>query len=267
MLLDCEESQMPSGFEGLSLWSYAWIGAVLLGAGFVHGLIGLGFPLIAMPLLAIALPFKSAILFILLPMLFVNVAVAFWGGGLRESIGRFWYMPLAPIAGAWAGTRLLIGSPPGPFLLLLALMLVVYLARERLGLPKVDLVRRYASGFGIAAGAIAGFFESVTNVSLPPMIIFLMMLGVSPVALIQVLNFSSIGTKAMQIATWSLAGDVPLSFWAASVPWGIATLAALAVGARIRGGADPRVYMLWLRRFLWAMAVLLIFQFFRSTLD
>jgi uncharacterized membrane protein YfcA len=63
------KSKMPHRFEGLSLWSYAWIGAVLLSAGFVHGLVGLGFPLIAMPLLALALPFKSAILFILLPML------------------------------------------------------------------------------------------------------------------------------------------------------------------------------------------------------
>ena len=162
--------------------------------------------------------------------------------------------------------RLLIGSPPGPFLLLLALMLVVYLVRERLGPSEVGLVRRNALGFGIAAGAVAGFFESVTNVSLPPMIIFLMMLGVSPMALVQVLNFSSIGTKAVQIATWSSAGDVPLAFWTASVPWGLATLAALAAGARIRVGIDPRRYMIWLRRFLWVMAVLLVFQFFRSVL-
>jgi uncharacterized membrane protein YfcA len=242
------------------------MGAVLLGAGFVHGLIGLGFPLIAMPLLALALPFKSAILFILLPMLFLNIAVAFWGGGLRESIGRFWYLPLAPLAGAWAGTRLLIGSPPGPFLLLLALMLVVYLARERLGRPGVGVVQRHELAFGVAAGLVAGFFESVTNVSLPPMIIFLMMMGVSPVALVQVLNFSSIGTKAVQVATWGTSGGAPLVFWVASVPWALATLAALAAGVRIRGGIDPQVTMRWLRRFLWAMAVLLVFQFFRSLL-
>jgi len=46
--------------------------------------------------------------------------------------------------------------------------------------------------------------------------------------------------------------------------WALATLAALAAGVRVRGGVDPRVYMRWLRRFLWAMAVLLVFQFFRS---
>ncbi|MGB7541420.1 MAG: sulfite exporter TauE/SafE family protein [Burkholderiales bacterium] len=257
---------MP-GLEALSPWGYAWVGAVLLGAGFVHGMLGLGFPLVAMPLLAMALPFKTAILFIMLPMLFVNAVIAFWGGGLRESIGRFWYMPIAPVAGAWTGTRLLIGAPPEPFLLLLALMLIVYLLRERLGRAEVPLVRRHATAFGVAAGMIGGFFEAVTNVSLPPMIIFLMMVGVSPVALVQVLNFSSLGTKAVQIGTWSVSGGVPLAFWAASLPWGIATVAALFAGARIRVRVDARTYMIWLRRFLWAMAALLMLQFLRATLS
>jgi hypothetical protein len=47
---------------------------------------------------------------------------------------------------------------------------------------------------------------------------------------------------------------------------GFPTLAALAAGVRIRGGIDPQVTMRRLRRFLWAMAVLLVFQFFRSLL-
>lgn len=251
---------MP-GLESLSPWGYAWVVTVLLGAGFIHGMIGLGFPLIAMPLLALALPFKSAILFILLPMLFVNVAIAFHGGGLRQSIARFWYMPLAPLAGAWMGTRLLIHAPPEPFVLLLALMLIVYLLRERFGRAEVPLVRRNATAFGIAAGLVGGFFESVTNISLPPLIIFLMMLGVSPMAMVQVLNFSSIGTKAVQIGGWTVSGGVPWTFWLASLPWAVATTAVLFAGARIRMRVSTTRYMVWLRRFLWAMALMLMIQF------
>jgi len=254
------------GLEGLSPWGYAWVGAVLLGAGFVHGMLGLGFPLIAMPLLALALPFKTAILFMMLPMLFVNAVIAFWGGNLRASIGRFWYMPIAPVAGAWLGTRLLIGAPAEPFLLVLALMLIVYLLRERLGRAEVPFVRRHETLFGVCAGALAGLFESLTNVSLPPTIIFLMMVGVSPVALVQVLNFASLGTKAVQIGTWTNAGGVPLAFWVGSLPWALATVAVLFMGGRIRARIHARAYMTWLRRFLWAMAALLILQFLRATL-
>lgn len=254
------------GLETLTLWGYVWIGVVLLGAGFAHGVIGVGFPLIAMPLLALVLPFKAAMLFLVLPMLFVIAVNSFWGGHLRESILRFWYMPIVPVAGGWIGTRVLIGAPPEPFLLALALMLLVYLLRERLGHGEVALVRRNVVVFGILAGVISGFFEAVTNVSLPPMIVFLTMAGVSPMAMVQILNFSSLGTKASQIATWSAWGGVPLAFWVAALPWSLATTAAVLAGARLRSRVDARRYLGWLRRFLWAMAILLVLQFLRAVL-
>ena len=86
----------------------AWIAGVMLLSGFAHGVIGFGFPLVATPLLALALDLKSAILLSVLPSLVLTVLNAFRGGRLRESIGRFWYLPLCLAAGSYAGSRLLI---------------------------------------------------------------------------------------------------------------------------------------------------------------
>ena len=257
---------MPE-IESLSTGAHLWVLAVLVGSGFFHGLIGLGLPLIAMPLLALVLPFKAAVLFLMLPMLCVNVVTSLWGGRLRQSVLRFWYMLIAPVAGAWIGTRLLIGAPPEPFILVLAVMLVAYLARERLGGAHVPLVLRHEVAFGVGAGLLGGFFESITNVSLPPLVIYFMMLGLAPGPLVQMLNFQSVGTKASQIATWSISGGVPGSFWLAALPWAAATVAAVLAGTRIRTRVHPERYMIWLRRFLWAMAALLVVQFLHATLS
>ena len=169
---------MIPGFGDLPAWTLAWISGVMLLSGFVHGVIGFGFPIVATPLLTLVFDLKAAVLVSVVPTLFLTVINAFRGGRLRESVGRFWYLPLCLAVGSYAGTRLLIVAPSEPFLAVLALVLLVYLNLERLGGAKIEIVRAHPAPFAVAFGFAAGVFEATVNVAGPALLVFFMLAGI-----------------------------------------------------------------------------------------
>ncbi|MFM9888337.1 MAG: sulfite exporter TauE/SafE family protein [Burkholderiales bacterium] len=245
----------------LSWWAVAWIGLVTLMSGFVHGALGFGYPLIAMPLLYLVLDAKAAIVIILLPTFVLSIANAIIGGRWSESIVRFWYLPLAIMTGAFFGTRIVITADPAPFMLLLALVLLLYLNINRLGGSKLGWMKRVPVPATIVAGLLGGWVESSTNMNLPVLLILFQGLEVGPRAMVQVANFCGIGGKAAQMAGWSTTDDVTIAFWMNMLPWVGLSAIGLATGARIRIRIEPATYMRWLRAFLWVMAVALLMQF------
>lgn len=254
-------------FDTLPWWGYAWLAVVMVASGFFHGLIGFGFPIIATPLLTLMFDFKTALLLSVLPSFVSTLLNTFRGGNLGASLGRFWFMPAFHLCGAFLGTLILIHAPSEPFILLLAGLLVLYLYRERLGKLDVPAVRAHWIFFGAAAGLAGGVFEATANVALAPLIIYFMILGVAPTALVQVLNLCFMFGKITQIVTWTTAGGVPLAFWAASAPWALLSLILLLAGERIRKRVSADTYMGWLRKFLWAMVALLLVGFVRAMLE
>jgi uncharacterized membrane protein YfcA len=249
------------GFGDLSAWTLAWIACVMLVSGFTHGAIGFGFPIVATPLLTLALDFKAAILITVVPTLVLTVINAFRGGRLRESIGRFWYLPLCLAVGSYAGSRLLIVAPSEPFLLVLVLLLLVFLNLKRLGGADIQLVRRHPVPSAVAFGFAAGVFEATVNVAGPALLIFFMLVGINPHTLVQAFNFSFILGKGAQLATWTVVGGVQPGEWLSTVPWALVACAALFAGWRLHDRVSAEAYTRWLRGFMWVMAAALLVQF------
>jgi uncharacterized membrane protein YfcA len=245
----------------LPWWGIAWVAGVMLLAGFVHGAIGFGFPLVATPMLTLVLDLKTTILVSLVPTMVMTLISAFRGGMLRDSVLRFWFMPIMLVIGSYLGTRILIGANPAHFVLLLAVCLLAFLNLERLGKLEYRSVKENPRFWGVVTGLIAGLFESTANVSGPPLLMYFIMLGLAPSTLVQLLNFSFIGGKATQIITWTMSGGIGLGFWLSTVPWALMAVVTLFMGQRVRSRLDATAYMNWLRRFLWAMVVLLLIQY------
>ena len=57
----------------LPWWGIAWVAAVMLLAGFAHGAIGFGFPLVATPMLTLVLDLKTTILVSLVPTMVMTL--------------------------------------------------------------------------------------------------------------------------------------------------------------------------------------------------
>ena len=249
----------------LSLWVFAFVAAACLLSGFAHGALGFGFPILATPLVALVIDIKSAIGLIAPVTLVLVIISACRGGGILAIARRFWYLPAVLVLGSWLGTRLLLAAPPEPFLLVLALVIVVYLNLDRLGRGSSRLVQRLEIPFGMGLGFMAGIFESIANVAGPLLLVYFMLLGLAPAQVVQTLNLCFSLGKGTQVITWAASGAMSPEGWAAAGALIVPSVLALFAGMRVRNRIDAATYRLWLRKALWVMTALLVGQFVVAT--
>ena len=191
-----------------------FLALVCLLAGFAHGALGFGFPLVATPLVALVIDMKSAIT-LLAPVTLVLVVIsALRGGRLGDLVRRFWFCRSAIALGAWLGTKVLLAAPPEPFLLVLALVLLFYLNLDRLGRGESALVQRLRAPFGFAFAFVAGVSEAIANVAGPILFVYFMLLGAAPSQMVQTLNMCFTVGKGSQVATLAAAGALNAATWA-----------------------------------------------------
>ena len=100
-------------------------------AAVVHGGVGIGFPMLVTPLLTAIGDLRSAILLTLFPTALINIMSILKGGNWRLSIGRYWPMAVYAGMGSVAGSNLILVLDPGPFRLLLAAMILLYLWQSK----------------------------------------------------------------------------------------------------------------------------------------
>jgi uncharacterized protein len=232
-------------------------------AAMVHGSIGIGFPMIATPLLALVTDVRQAILILVLPTLVINVANILKGGRWRESIAVYWPLAVYGMIGSVIGTRLLIVVSPEPFRPLLAAMLVVYLNAHRFGggLSRIVRHRQVAFAvFGLAAGILGG----TVNVMLPALIVLALELRMPKTVMIQVFNFCFLLGKFTQGAVFAQAGLIDANVLRISIPLAALGLAVMFLAMRMRDRIPTDTYRRWLRRLLAALAVMLVVQFFTA---
>lgn len=234
---------------------------IVLAAGLVHGTLGIGFPLVATPLIALFTDVRSAMLMLLLPTLCINVANIFKGGRWRESVGRYGWLAAYGALGSLIGTRLLVATDPDPYRLLLAGAILLYLNVNRFGM-RLEWVRRRprlaVAVFGLAGGFLAG----TVNVMLPALIVFALEMGLAPTAMIQTFNFCFFFGKLAQGAVFARAGMLTPSAVLSTAPVALLALFALFAGMRVRERIEAESYRVWLRRVLYGIAGLLAGQFF-----
>lgn len=248
--------------ESLTPVLLAWVICVILFAGVIQGTLGFGFPFVATPLLAMTSDIRTAIIMTLLPTLAVTVANTIKSGPLRPVLKRFWPMPLYAFAGSAAGTSLFVAAPQVPYSLILALLTLVYLNFDRLGLGQWPPVRRHERAFAPLAGSAAGIFEGTVNVAAPPLIIYYLALGLAPAMLVQGLNICFLVGKTTQFAVLTTRGGVTAGEWLATLPLAAIGVAAFFVGLRIRHRIDARTFRVWIKYALFAIALVLLGQYF-----
>jgi hypothetical protein len=234
--------------------------AVALG-GFIHGALGLGFPLVTTPLIALVTDVKTAIILTLAPTLAVNIISIIWGGGWRESLGRYWSVALFVLLGSILGTKLLIIADPRPFRLILAVIIVIYLYTSSLQQLSWRWISYHPGFWGAGFGFAAGFMAGTVNVAVPILIIYFSEMRLSSLALVQCLNLSFLSGKTAQIGTFALSGHLIQASILLSLGFALVASLALLVGTRLRRRIDADVYRQWLRRILFIVAAILVVQF------
>lgn len=243
-----------------SLPILAAIALVVAVAAFAHGVIGVGFPLITTPCIALLTDMKTAVLVTVLPNILLNVLSILRGGNWRDSLLQHWRLAAYVLLGSLVGTQLLIGLPAEPLKLALALMMLVSINLNRLKKLDWSFLSRHRRSSEAAFGLLGGILSGTVNVSVPPLAIYFLGLSLSPTATVQLFNLCFIVGKLTQAGTLAAHGE-----FSADILWQSAGLTVLAVvfllpGMRLQSRLDAATYRRWLNFTLLAMALVMLLQ-------
>ena len=247
-------------FDGPVLFAVV---CVILFAGLVHGTLGLGFPMVATPILATMMDVRSAILITLLPTMAVNIASIANGRASLASTRPFVPLILFTLLGSIAGASVLAFTDPAPFRIVLASLILLYLWSSlrisRQWLEDNSLLAM--AGFGIAAGLAAG----TTNVMVAVLIIYFLSLGTARTTMVPTLNACFLAGKGSQIAVLAIAGFVGPGLLLETAPLALAAVLALLAGQRLQPRIQVSTYQAILRKLLLLLAAILIYQFMHES--
>lgn len=229
-------------------------------AAMVHGAVGIGFPLIATPLLAMVTDVRTAILLLVLPTVVLNIANILKGGHWRRSIAVYWPLAAYGAIGSMAGAQLLLIIPAENFRPLLAAAILLYLNAERVGVG-FAWVRNYPHLAMALFGVCGGILGGTVNVMLPALVIFALEAKMEKTSMIQVFNFCFLFGKLTQGAVFLHAGYLTPEILKMSLPLAGLSVLVMFIGLSIRSRLNEDIYKRWLKRLLLVMALVLVAQF------
>lgn len=249
-----------AGFESFSPWLIAYVVIIIAVAGWVQGALGLGFPMVATPLIAAATNMQFAVVMVLIPCIAAIIVSILRSPGFADVLRRFWWMSLPALAGAMIGARLFVLFPEFPYALLLAGVILIYLNMERLGHGESALMRRHDNISGVVFGLLGGISESTANIAAPPLIIYYFGISLPPLLLVPAMNISFFVGKATQFSTLAASDIAAPSLWLLTLPLAVVAAVTSLFGARVRSRIDGGTYKIWMCRMLLTMVVILLAQ-------
>lgn len=216
-------------------------GAALTAGGVLKGATGAGFPVIAVPVIALAYDVPTAVVVMVLPSLFANVWQAWRYRVYLPQTGFAWRFAIAGLVGAVAGT-LLLTRVPGPALMLTVAGLLGFYILSRLVRPGWGLAPEVARRLAVAAGLTAGTLQGATGISAPVSLSFLNACRLPrPVFVATVSLFFSASTTS-QIGALALSGVLTPAGLAGSAGALAVILASMPLGERLARHVAPEVF-------------------------
>ena len=214
---------------------------VLLLAGFVKGVIGLGLPAVGVGLLGLVMLPAQAAALLVVPSTVTNVWQLAAGPDFAALIRRLWPLLLGILVGAWLGHGRLAGDGSGQARVGLGLVLAVYAV---LGLldrrPRIPL--RIEGWLGPVVGVVTGVVTAATGVFMVPAVPYLQGIGLEPEDLIQALGLSfTVSTLALAVDLF-VGGAFDRTLLTGSALALVPAMAGLFAGTWLRGRIAPPVF-------------------------
>jgi uncharacterized protein len=217
---------------------------ILLFAGFVKGVIGMGLPLFAMGLLSLLVPPAQAAALLIVPALVTNIWQLAAGPSFGALLRRLWSMMLGIALGTWAGGGLLAGDTNGRAVLGLGAVLVIYavlaLGRVRMRVPN-GAERWWSPLIGAATGMVA----AATGVFSVPSVPYLEALALERDDLIQALGLSFTVSSVVLGIGLARDGVFDLSLTILSILALAPALGGMAAGQWVRYRVSAATFRLW----------------------
>ena len=233
-------------------------GAFLL-ASYVKGTAGMGFPLIATPMVALLVDIRTTYALLLLPNILMD-AVQIVRGEVPWTLWR----RLAPlfgttVVGVFLGTKILVTVPEGAILPALAGMILVFLASARLRFD-LRVPPAWETWLGPVTGFVGGVLNGVTNVFSPIGAMYLLALQFEKRDFVRAIASIFLAAKVSQLAAVSRWGLYTPAILQQSAGLTLVALAAFGVGLKTQDRVRQETFTRILHLFLAGMAVFFLYR-------
>jgi uncharacterized membrane protein YfcA len=151
--------------------------AALFAGGLAKGVLGVGLPMIALPLLYTSVPIREGVALMYGPVLVMNIWQTFQGGFFRMALRKFWPMMVAVVAGTWLGAKTLVGIDSQTLQVVVGITVAGFSLINLLQ-PKLQVPDRHRVWLSIVVGLVGGFFGGLTLFVGPAVIMFMVALRV-----------------------------------------------------------------------------------------
>jgi hypothetical protein len=212
----------------------------------VKSVTGLGYPVLAVPIIALVLGIEDAVVLVALPNLGANLYLCWESRDARHETRDLPSLVGFGIVGAVVGTVALVRLPAEPLLIALALTIVVFIVNF-VRRPDVAIDPRTATRWSPAVGTVVGLLQGSIGVSGPVVATWIHGYRLAPRVFVHTVTVIFGVTGAVQIVVLAVQGqfttDRLLLAAAAAVPVAIVTPLGVRLRDRLAGPAFDRAVL------------------------
>lgn len=207
----------------------------------VKAVTGLGYPIIAVPLIALVLGVEDAVVIVALPNLAANVYLCWESRVARSEARDLGSLVGVGILGAIVGTILLVELPEEPLLVTLALLVLVFVV-VFLRRPEMSLSPSASRRGAPFAGALIGLMQGSVGISGPVVATWVHGYRLSPAGYVHTITFIFGVTGFAQIVVLALQQQFSAVRLLAAAVAGASVALATPLGLRLRRRLAGRLF-------------------------
>ena len=149
-----------------------WCAFALFCGGLIKGTLGVGTPLLTVPLMALVLPAQSAVALMAMPVVVANLWQAGKASDIKSVIGRFWPAAVSLLCGTLIGTNILTIIDERVLLLVVGLCVIAFTLLQASSL-KLTIGPGMVVSAGVLFGLLAGLIGGISSMFGPMLIVYL----------------------------------------------------------------------------------------------
>ena len=205
--------------------------------GLIKGVTGLGYPLVAVPLITLAVGVEDAVVVVAVPNLVANAALGWHARDGRTASRDLDRLLAAGVVGAVLGTFALTTLPEDPLLVVLIVTVVVFIV-QFLRDPDLRIDPATSRRWSPVAGLGAGVMQGALGISGPVVATWLHGYRLEKAAYVfSVVSIFGL-TGAVQIVVLGAQGEFDADRLVAAAVAGAAVAVVLPIGTRLRDRVD-----------------------------
>ncbi len=147
-------------------------------AGLVKGMIGVGMPTVAFPMLSMLVDVQTSVMLLSMPLVLSNIPQALAGGCVAQTLRSLTPVLVGMVPGVWIGVAVLLNVDPAAAKIVAGAVVIVVAALTLLA-PKLQVKQRMIGPVGLGAGFCGGLLGGIAALSGPLVFIFLLAKGLS----------------------------------------------------------------------------------------